>query len=82
MMNLALEVDRADRIAALRGKYVLVTDSRYDKNKSLYYCDPKWKKGESHWTLYLACAMGWSNEAEANAVCAKLRFGNPRVVKL
>lgn len=76
-----LAMKRAERLAALQGKFVIVTDSKYNKHQILYYQDQS-VCSKGFWTAFMVNAKGYETEQEAEQMLKKLKFNNPRIMKI
>lgn len=75
-----LRQQRALRIAALQGKYLIIADSPRHPGQIMYIQDQKiCNKG--FWTSFIANAKGFTKE-EAEAMLKKLKYNNPRIMRL
>lgn len=83
MNNTYLTAQRAERIAALIGKFVVIADNSKDPMGILYFQDPTLVKPSeqrvSAWTRYMVNAKGFDTKEEALAVAASFKYGRPRV---
>lgn len=81
--NEYLKAKRAERVAALIGKYVVIADNSKDPTSVLYFQDPSLVKPTeaktSQWTRFLPNALGFETAEEARAVASGFRYGHPRV---
>ena len=82
--NAYLEQKRAERESALRGKFVIVCDSRYTPGTMMYLQDSKLsnQQGHSdmHLTKFLANAKGYDSLLVANNIAKKYQYNNGRVI--
>ncbi len=74
---------RRKREDALRGKWVITQQSRYNQNQTMYLQDAELAKkqghGNMHWTLYLANAKGFDNEHIARAIARQFKYNNVQI---
>lgn len=76
-----LKIKRTERIMALNGKYVIVADSPKHPGQQVYLQDQNLcTKG--FWTAFLANAKGYETKAEAMIMLRKLKYNNPRIIKI
>lgn len=71
--------DRRRRERNLIGRYLVVTDSRYQSGLGLYLQDGRY--GDGYWTKFLSNAKGFDKSA-AIIKANNLRHGNPRVMRV
>lgn len=76
-----LKQKRMERIMALQGKFVIVADSPKNKGQLVYLQDQTLST-KGFWTAFLANAKGYDTEAEANLMLAKLKYNNPRLMRI
>lgn len=76
-----LKSKRAERISALAGKWVVVSDSPKHPGQMLYYQNQS-ICSRGFWTAFLANAQSFETRDEAQSFCAKLRFNNPRIAQI
>lgn len=74
---------RKQRENALKGKFVIVQNSRYNKNQIMYLQDSDLAAAQGNagknWTLFLANAKGFDNEYVAKSIAKKFKYNNVRV---
>lgn len=74
---------RKQREQALVGKFVIVQNSRYNKDQVMYLQDTELAQSQGnskmHWTLFLANAKGFDNEYAAKSIAKKFKYNNVRV---
>lgn len=75
-----LKMKRTERIMALQGKYVIISDSSKNKGQIVYLQDQTLSTG--FWTAFLANAKGYETEEEAMIMLRKLKYNNPRIMKI
>ena len=76
-----LAMKRAERIANLQGKYVVVCDSPKHPGTLMYYQDQE-VCNKGFWTAYMANAQGFASKNEAECFCKTLRYNNPKVTRI
>lgn len=72
---------RTERIMALQGKYVIISDSSKNKGQIVYLQDRNLST-KGFWTAFLANAKGYETEEEAMIMLRKLKYNNPRIMKI
>lgn len=82
-----LETVRKQREQKLIGKFVIVQNSRYNKNQIMYLQDmelaqTQGSSSNKNWTLFLANAKGFDNEYIANSIARKFKYNNVRVERI
>lgn len=73
-----IKMSRKQRERELTGKFVVVVNSRYNKNQILYLQDRTC--GTGYWTKFRSNAMGYNDESTAKSRLKTLRFNNPKVM--
>lgn len=76
-----LKQKRMERIMNLQGKIVIVADSPKNKGQLVYLQDQTLST-KGFWTAFLANAKGYDTEDEANLMLAKLKYNNPRLMRI
>lgn len=84
--QLYLKRQRAQREAELIGKYVIVQNSRYQKDQLMYLQDESIASSHGHkgmhWTLYKANAKGFDNKYVAMSIARQFKYNNVRVMEV
>lgn len=84
MNNEYLNKQRAERLCALIGKYVVIADNSKDPSSVLFYQDPSLVKPSetrvSSWTRFLVNAKGYETKEQAEEKAANFKYGRPRVM--
>ena len=79
-MSKTFSQDREEKIRALRGKYVIKCDNSKKKGQVLYYQTPELiESSKRYWSYFPNCARAFETYEDAEAVCSKLHYNNPRV---
>ena len=79
--NEYLKLKRAERETALRGKFVIVCDSRYTPGTMMYLQDKELSTQQGmHWTKFLANAKGYDSLYVANQIAKRYKYNNVRVI--
>lgn len=77
---------RKQREEALEGKFVIIQNSRYNKDQIMYLQDSELAQAQGgankNWTLFLANAKGFDNEYIANSIAKKFKYNNVRVQEI
>lgn len=72
---------RTERIMNLQGKFVIISDSSKNKGQIVYLQDQTLST-KGFWTAFLANAKGYETEEEAMIMLRKLKYNNPRIMKI
>ena len=76
-----LKMKRAERLMNLTGKFVIVADSPKNPGTMMYLQDQSLST-KGFWTAFLANAKGYETEEEAKLMLCKLKYNNPRLMKI
>lgn len=76
-----LRQKRMERVMNLQGKFVIIADSPKNKGQLVYLQDQSLST-KGFWTAFLANAKGYDTESEANLMLAKLKYNNPRLMRI
>ena len=76
-----LRQKRMERVMNLQGKFVFIADSPKNKGHLVSLQDQSLST-KGFWTAFLANAKGYDTESEANLMLAKLKYNNPRLMRI
>lgn len=77
-----IDNSRFQRLKAIRGKYVIVTDARTGKGTMRFLQDERFQTRfrRYYWTQYLSDAKGYDDIEDAKRRIQNLKYNNPRIM--